>query len=54
MKAIIEYVRNKECNFCSPNEKGEPVIKPFLVQVNFLRICKDCIDKLWKLSEGIE
>lgn len=54
MNAIVEFEKNKECNFCSPDKDGNPVIKPFLIQVNFLRICKDCLDKLWKISEGIE
>ena len=54
MNAIVEFVKNKKCNFCSsPNDEVRDQ-KPFLLQVNFIRICKDCIDELWKKSEGIE
>lgn len=54
MEAVIEFIKNKKCNFCSSQDDSVRDERPFLVQVNFLRICKDCIDKLWKLSEGIE
>jgi hypothetical protein len=52
MEAVIEVIKNSKCNFCGNMYKDET--KPFLLQVNFLRICKDCIDEIWKISEGIK
>lgn len=47
MKAEIKFEKDEVCNFCLEN-------KPFLVRINNLRFCKDCIDIIYKKSEGIE
>ncbi len=54
MNAIVEFVKNKKCNLCSSMDDSVDDSRPFLIQVNFIRICKACIDKMWKMSEGIE
>ena len=54
MKAVIEFVKNKKCNICGSIDSNVKDDKPFLIQIDFIRICKDCLDELWKMSEGIE